>query len=158
MACAALLIANAEARATTDEDLIAGNRAVPRSIVYAAQSPTGKYPIVIPTPAELRKMLKARKPVPGKAVKKPEGSGLPKDIPVGDLSRIRPFGHERCDRGIPTRGEFLRMLKSRPADARQIMERCNVDVSSISPIRQLPVQVRQLPQDTRQRPVGTLGR
>ncbi|MBI5249040.1 MAG: hypothetical protein HY912_06055 [Desulfomonile tiedjei] len=61
----------------------------------------------------------------------------------------------QCFRSIPTRDEFLRMVRKHPADANQILRRCNIDVRSISPIPQLPVGLRQLPEDTRQRPVGT---
>lgn len=81
----------------------------------------------------------------------------PRPIQLGvvNLPRLRP-GLE-CDRPLPTKREFLLMLKERPGDAHQILERCRVPVRSISPIRQLPVNNRQLPVDTRQRPVGTWG-
>jgi len=91
---------------------------------------------------------------PKSPVQESKTSPRPK-VRVGDIDRLylRPGLH--CGRPLPTKQEFLRMLKDRPADAFQILHRCNVPIISISPIRQLPVGRRQLPVDTRQRPVGT---
>lgn len=155
---ASVIASTAHGYSATGEDLVEGYRPSSGPSVNVARSPVDKYPIVIPSAAELRKMLKNRKPQPKKAAQEQDNSGLPKNVPLGDLSQIRPVGREGCDRAIPTREEFRRMLKRRPADARQIMTRCDIDTSTLSPIRQLPVGVRQLPEDTRQRPVGTWGR
>jgi hypothetical protein len=138
-----------------DEDLIEGSRSGPGSLPVTRLGNASKYPIAIPTTAELRKILKNRKPVPRDATREVRKNGIGNGMPLGDLSAVQALGQQRCNRAIPTQSEFLRMLRDQPADARQIMERCKIDVSSISPIRQLPVQVRQLPEDTRQRPVGT---
>lgn len=139
----------------SNEDFVEGPRSGPGILPVARPGNASKYPIVIPTTAELRKILKNRKPLQRDVSRdEPKKRGV-RGIPLGDLSAVQALGQPRCNRAIPTRSEFLQMLRDRPADARQIMERCKIDVSSISPIRQLPVQVRQLPEDTRQRPVGT---
>ncbi len=149
------LVASAPGFAESDEDFIEGPRRGPGILPVTRLGKTSKYPIVIPSTAELREILKNRKPVQRDAARDNRKNGVVKGTPLGDLSAVQAVGRKRCNRAIPTRAEFLRMLRDRPADARQIMERCKIDVSSISPIRQLPVQVRQLPEDTRQRPVGT---
>ncbi len=77
------------------------------------------------------------------------------EVRLGDIDRLYVNPGPRCGRPIPTKRELLRMLKDKPADAHQILRRCNVPIRSISPIRQLPVGVRQLPVDTRQRSVDT---
>lgn len=104
---------------------------------------------------DIRRCLRERRErrrLPLKPVRK--AFGLPK-APLGDPSFLERRSRSRFDRPTPTKKEFLLMLKTRPADARQILRRSNVPVKRISPIRQLPVGNRQLPVDTRQRPVGT---
>lgn len=99
-----------------------------------------------------------------RCLRKIRGAEIPKqgvaapakpEVRLGDIDRPYVAPGSRCDRPIPSKQEFLRMLKERPADAGQILRRCNVPIKSISPIRQLPVGMRQLPVDTRQRPVDT---
>ncbi len=82
-------------------------------------------------------------------------------IVVPAVARRKPIMYRwprRCDRPTPTKTEFQRLLKTDPLAARQIMERCKINVRSISPLRQLPSGSRQLPVDTRQRTTGTWGR
>jgi len=106
--------------------------------------------------AELLRCLRKRKLSSGKPVPKSTPTDArPTARSVDTRSIILP--RPPCDRAIPTRSEFLQMLKDSPADAYQILKNCNPDVSSLSPLRQLPEGVRQLPEDTRQRPVGTWG-
>jgi hypothetical protein len=83
----------------------------------------------------------------------------PKVVPA--VARRKPIVYRslrRCDRPTPTKTEFQRLLKTDPVAARQILERCKINVRSISPLRQLPAGTRQLPVDTRQRATGTWGR
>lgn len=152
---ALLFVTTVQGLPVTDEDLVGGARGVPSNAGETVRNRASRYPIVIPTTAELRKMLRNRKPVRRKATPERRVIMPARAVPLGNLSRSDLVGPPRCNRAVPTRAEFLRMLRERPADARQIMERCKIDVSTLSPIRQLPVGGRQLPVDTRQRPVGT---
>ncbi len=118
-----------------------------------------RYPIVIPPASQLRSLLRAQKAqrsAAGKREEPTEAAEQEKVIPP--LGLLPVLSQPRCDRSIPTRRELLKMLKRNPADANQILRMCDMDVRSISPIRQLPVGSRQLPEDKRQRPVGTWGR
>ena len=83
----------------------------------------------------------------------------PRVVPA--VARRKPIMYRsprRCNRPTPTKTEFQRLLKTDPVAARQILERCKINVRSISPLRQLPSGTRQLPVDTRQRATGTWGR
>jgi hypothetical protein len=104
---------------------------------------------------DIRRCLRERREGrrwPRKAIT--ESLRLPK-TPRGDPDLPELGARTRFDRPTPTKREFLLMLKTRPADAHQMLRRSNVPVGRISPIRQLPVGNRQLPVDTRQRAVGT---
>lgn len=116
-----------------------------------------RFPIQVPPASEvlplLRKMSHAR-PSPEKKAEEE----TPQVRLLRELTKTGGFvglSQPQCFRSIPTRDEFLHMVRKHPADANQILQRCNLDVSGISPLRQLPSGVRQLPEDTRQRPVGT---
>lgn len=118
-----------------------------------------RYPMVIPPASQLRSLLRsqrAQRSAAGKLEEPTQAAEQEKVIPP--LGLLPALSQPRCDRSIPTRRELLRMLKRNPADANQILRMCDIDVRSISPIRQLPVGSRQLPEDKRQRPVGTWGR
>lgn len=118
-----------------------------------------RYPIVIPPASQLRSLLRAQRAQRSAAGKLQEPTqAVEQEKVLPPLGLLPFFSQPRCDRSIPTRREFLRMLKRNPADANQILRMCDIDVRSISPIRQLPVGSRQLPEDKRQRPVGTWGR
>lgn len=135
------------------EDVIAP----PRTSTAVAEESSGpgedKYPLVVPPAGNLLHMLRRN------AAYKP-----------GDRYRTQTDRQEHgyrmpgitthdpcpsCDRPIPTRSEFRTDLKERPADAAQILRRCDVPVRSLSPIRQLPTATRQLKVDTRQRAADT---
>lgn len=117
-----------------------------------------RYPIPIPPASQIRSLL--RRQEPGKV----RSTGLVRPQPArSGPNRIRSPGMpvvagRRCNRAIPTRQEFRNMLKNNPADTNEILRRCQINTSTLSPLRQLPVGARQLPEDTRQRPVGTWGR
>jgi len=117
-----------------------------------------KLPVVIPPAEEVLERLRTLRQERGS---RPEAKAEPEKTPpqqILDLripADLRPPG---CGRAIPTKQEFLNMLRTNPADANQILRKCNIDVRSISPLPQLPVSNRQLPEDRRQRPVGTWGR
>jgi hypothetical protein len=117
-----------------------------------------KYPIEVPVASELmprfRELMKARPHVQAKEAESetPQQQLLRRLIANG-MPVALP--REQCFRSIPTRNEFLRMVRKNPADANQLRRRCNLDLRGISPLPQLPVGNRQLPVDKRLRPVGT---
>ena len=114
-----------------------------------------QLPIIVPPASEVLEYRKNLLEVRPKGVPKQvsDDSGVDsKNILLGSVPIQRA---KRNGRSIPSKSEFVRMLKTHPADARQLMEKYKIDVSSISPIRQLPSGARQLPEDTRRRPAGT---
>jgi hypothetical protein len=117
-----------------------------------------KYPIEIPPASELlshfKEAMRARPPAPARETESetPQQQLLRRLIANG-MPIALP--REQCFRAIPTRDEFLRMVRKNPADANQLLQRCNLDLRGISPLPQLPVGRRQLPVDTRQRPVAS---
>ncbi len=122
-------------------------------------SPERKFPIEAPPASEvlprLRKMTDSRSPVQEKkTTESPQVKMLRRLTGQGAYVAL---AEPQCFRAIPTRDEFLNMVKNNPADANQILQRCNVDLTGSSPLPQLPVGSRQLPEDTRQRPVQTWG-
>lgn len=118
-----------------------------------------RYPIVIPPASEIRFLLrKQRARKSSGARQENQAKPVVPSVMLPPLGSTVRLGGDRCNRAIPTRQEFLNMLRANPADANQIMQRCAINLRSISPLPQLPVGRRQLPEDTRQRPVGTWGR
>ena len=115
----------------------------------------GKLPIVVPPASGIleyrKKLVKDR----SKHMRKQSQIVNPKESKNILLKSVPILPVTKHDWSFPTKSEFLRLLKTHPADARQLMERHDIDVSSISPIRQLPSGKRQLPDDTRQRPSST---
>lgn len=117
-----------------------------------------QYPIKIPPASQVRALLRQQETSEDASERAEERQVKARGpVQIRFVSPIHPAG-QSCDRAIPTRQEFLSILKNRPADANQIVRRCPVNLRNISPLRQLPVATRQLPEDTRQRPVGTWGR
>ena len=132
---------------------------------YSVVSPTDrtslerKFPIEAPPASEvlprLRKMTDSRPRVQEKKIEEsPQVKMLRQLTGRGAFVAL---AEPQCFRAIPTRDEFLDMVRNNPADANQILQRCNVDLTGASPLPQLPVGFRQLPEDTRQRPVQTWG-
>ena len=117
-----------------------------------------RYPIHIPPASEIRSLLRNQNPQKAVVIKPGSGQAAVPERGPAVSGKTAHRGGQNCDRAIPTRREFLNMLKSNPADARHILQRCQINVRTISPVRQLPVGNRQLPEDTRQRAVGTWGR
>lgn len=116
-----------------------------------------KYPLEVPPASEvlprLRKLTDSRPQVREKRTE----TRSPRVRILRQLAGKGTLPAPQCFRAAPTRDEFLNMVRDNPADANQILQRCNIDVRSISPLPQLPGGSRQLPEDTRQRPVGTWG-
>lgn len=116
-----------------------------------------KYPLEVPPASEvlprLRKLTDSRPAVRAKRTE----TKSPQVRILRQLAGRGALPAPKCFRAVPTRDEFLNMVRDNPADANQILQRCNIDLRSISPLPQLPVGSRQLPEDTRQRPVGTWG-
>jgi hypothetical protein len=118
-----------------------------------------RYPIVIPPASKLRSLLRKQRLLKSSSAKQASHAApVVPPVMLLPLGSTINLGADECNRAIPTRQEFLDMLRSNPADANQIMRSCAINPRSISPLRQLPVGRRQLPEDTRQRPVGTWGR
>jgi len=123
-------------------------------------APEQKYPIEIPPASEvlprLRKMTDSKPPIQEKKVEEsPQAKMLRQLMSQGGGYAV--LNGPQCFRSVPTREEFLDMVKNNPADANQILQQCNVDLRDISPLPQLPSGTRQLPEDTRQRPVQSWG-
>jgi hypothetical protein len=118
-----------------------------------------RFPIEAPPASEvlprLRKMTDSRPPVQEK--KTSESPQLKMLRRLTGRGAYVALPEPQCFRAAPTRDEFLNMVTNNPADANQILQRCNVDLTGTSPLPQLPVGFRQLPEDTRQRPVQTWG-
>jgi hypothetical protein len=117
-----------------------------------------KYPIKVLPASEVlshyKEAIRAMPPAPPKEpeTETPEQRLLRQLVGTGAAIELpRP----QCFRAIPTRDEFLNMVRENSADASQLIQRCRLDLRSISPLPQLPVGNRQLPVDTRQRAVGT---
>ena len=116
-----------------------------------------KFPIPIPPASQLRSLLRQQRS--RNTITPP-----PKDSPTDSVPQMLfrygniDFGSPTCNRAIPSRQEFLNMLRRDPGQANQILRSCNLNLGNLSPLPQLPTQQRQLPEDTRQRPVGTWGR
>lgn len=124
----------------------------------AVEANKRKFPIPIPPASELRSLLKKQKAWGDTT---PSRQDEPTDSVPQMLHRygsVIDSASSTCDRAIPTRQEFLNMLRRDPAQANQILRSCNLNLENVSPLPQLPVGKRQLPEDTRQRPVGTWGR
>ena len=118
-----------------------------------------RYPMTIPPASEIRFLLRKQRALRGSEVRQEsQASPTVPYVVLPPLGRAVGLGGNRCNRAIPTRREFLNMLRANPSDANQIMQRCAINLRNISPLPQLPVGRRQLPEDTRQRPVGTWGR
>lgn len=117
-----------------------------------------KYPLQIPPAEDLLSRLRSLRKFSVRTDRRRPNAESPEVSVIrqviGQRALIAP-GEPKCFRSIPTRDEFLDMVRNNPADANQILQRCNIDVRGISPLPQLPVGTRQLPEDTRQRPVGT---
>ncbi len=115
-----------------------------------------QFPIVAPPASEV--LARLRKMGNTRLQPKQRNEDSPQ-IPIfRRLTKTGAFigvSQPQCSRSIPTRSEFLRMVKKHPADANQIAQTCNPDLSSICPLRQLATGTRRLPEDTRQRSVGT---
>jgi hypothetical protein len=152
---ALIQILGAECRADreVDQTLHREPVATPRDQTPALK----KYPLEVPPASEvlprLRKLTDSRPPVLEKSTEtRSQRVRILRQLPGrGALSE------PQCFRAAPARQEFLDMVRDNPADANQILQKCNIDLRSISPLPQLPVGSRQLPEDTRQRPVGTWG-
>jgi hypothetical protein len=116
-----------------------------------------RFPIQVPPASEvlarLRTLTQVRPVQPQKTEEEsPQVRMLRQLKKTGGFVRLP---EPQCFRSIPTKNEFLRMVQKDPADANQILQRCHLNLTGISPLPQLPTGVRQLPEDTRQRPVGT---
>jgi hypothetical protein len=110
-----------------------------------------RFPIQVPPASEvlarLRNMTQVRPVQPRKTEEEsPQVRMLRQLKKTGGFVRLP---EPQCFRSIPTKDEFLRMVQN------QILQRCHLDLTGISPLPQLPTGVRQLPEDTRQRPAGT---
>jgi hypothetical protein len=118
---------------------------------------TPKFPVArkVPRASELRRYLREQRAKTAKELT--DTRSTDSEQVNGDFRPRLGIGPPcpGCDRSIPTRPEFQGMLRDAPADARQILERCKIDVGNISPLPQLPSGTRQLPVDHRQRAVGT---
>ena len=170
LAISVLWLSSAKAMLPTADDFAAPPAREPVDCDRILESVDARRPLVtqIPDADQLLKFLRSRRASDVRRCLQERRRRLRLEVqdvrpidgttPLGNVNLSTPFPGPPCDRPLPTKREFLMMLKQRPADAHQILKRCPVPIRSISPIRQLPVGNRQLPVDTRQRPVGTWGK
>lgn len=158
LCCAILVFANvASAKGPIPDDAHPAPAASAIGSGDVSRKSTPKFPVALKVPraTELRRYLREQYARTAKDLA--DTRTTDSERANGDLRPRLGIGPPcpGCDRSIPTRSEFQGMLRDAPADARQILDRCKIDVGNISPLPQLPSGTRQLPVDHRQRAVGT---